>query len=1018
MNRLLPQLENPPAAWRPVPFWSWNDRLDPQVLAWQIDEMQKAGLGGYFMHARGGIQTEYLSEDWMNCIRTGIEEAEKRGMEAWIYDESGWPSGYADGKVTEANPLFSAHWITLEDRDTASPRAVVHTSPYYIDVLSPDAVALFLKFTHEAYLERFGDAFGGAMKGFFTDEPRIFWNNEGDLPWSPILPEEFRKAYGYELEPVLPLLFLDRPGSTAVRFDFWKLVSRLFVDSFIRQIGDWCEAHNCQLTGHVMMEESVFSQLTGTGGAMPCYEFMQAPGVDWLRRTVGNPVIPHQVGSAAAQTGRRQVLTESYALCGWHVSFEELKWIAEWQYVHGVNRMCQHLEGYSLRGLRKRDYPPSLFYQQPWWSEYRRFNDWIARLGMLLADGQAPDGVLLLHPMHSGWVRFDGTKNEAVVAIDDAFAAASEALADTCADWHYGDEVLLDHLGSVSDTPEGPRLVVGACRYHTVVLPAMVSMDRSTLALLARFQSLGGRVFAFGALPTLCDGRPDPALDAFTATLPRLDGDADALAAVLAPHQAFTVHSDAAPNTLRSFRRVQPDGEVVFLVHHGRERACSAELRFPDTVRVTRYRPEDNTLVPLEAVPTAEGLALSLSLAPMGSAVLWVERNMLPISPSNAPCAAATVSPTDAPCAATSVSPTAAPCGTSVPTRLVPGDTWTITTCDPNTLTLDACAWSVDDGPWQPELPVIHVMDRLLALRRPCEIALRFSFRSELSAAECGVLQLVVERIGDFAITVNGRPAPAPEAGWWKDLSFGRTDIGPLLVRGRNEIVLRRTFFQSEKVYHVLFDPDVYESERNKLTFDTELESIYLTGDFGVYSESPWMEEARGGLFTTGPFALRKRPTEVFSGDLTRQGFAFFAGNLRLTQTVMMPDGDAAAKPQLLCLGTPAAPMLDVSVNGDLPTPLLWAPWTVDLTGRLHPGENRLSVTVWGSNRNLFGPHHHRKGELFQVGPESFTGRWSWVEREAEGQVATAAEMADNYWRDGWSMVRFGLARKENGQGV
>ena len=1004
MNRLLPQLENPPAAWRPVPFWSWNDRLDPKVLAWQIDEMQKAGLGGYFMHARGGIETEYLSEDWMTCIRTGIDEAKARGMEAWIYDESGWPSGYADGKVTEANPYFSAHWITLEDRDTATPRAVVHTSPYYIDVLSPDAVALFLKFTHEAYLERFGDAFGDAVKGFFTDEPRIFWNNEGDLPWSPILPEEFRKAYGYALEPLLPLLFLDRPGSAAVRYDFWKLVSRLFVGSFIRQIGDWCEAHGCQLTGHVMMEESVFSQLTGTGGAMPCYEFMQAPGVDWLRRTVGNPVIPHQVGSAAAQTGRRQVLTESFALCGWHVSFEELKWITEWQYVHGVNRMCQHLEGYSLRGLRKRDYPPSLFYQQPWWQEYRRFNDWIARLGMLLADGEAPDGVLLLHPMHSGWVRFDGTKNEAVVAIDEAFAAASEALADTCADWHYGDEVLLDHLGRVTHAPEGPRLVVGACRYHTVVLPSMASMDRSTLALLTRFQSLGGRVLAFGETPSLCDGRPDPALDAFIALLPRLDGHADALAAALAPQQAFTVRTDAAPHTLRSFRRIQPDGEVVFLVHHGRESACQADLRFPGAAGISLYRPEDNTHVPMETTRMADGLHLSLTLAPMGSAVLWVERDAKTL-----PNAASTSDAGQE----TPFARADALSGAPSPNRLTPGDTWTITSCDPNTLTLDACEWSVDDGPWQPELPVIHVMDRLLALRRPCEIALRFSFHSELSAAECAALHLVVERIGDFDITVNGKPAPAPEADWWKDLSFGRTAIGPLLVRGRNEIVLRRTFHQSEKVYHVLFDEGVYESERNKLTFDTELESIYLTGDFGVFSESPWTEEARGGLYTKGPFVLRGKPAVVQTGDLTRQGFAFFAGNLRLTQTVTLPEETGANLPQVLGLGTPAAPMLDVSINDDAPTPLLWAPWTIDLTGRLKPGDNRLTVTVWGSNRNLFGPHHHRKGELFQVGPESFTGRWSWVEREAEGQVATEAEKADNYWRDGWSMVQFGLGRTE-----
>ena len=60
--------------------------------------------------------------------------------------------------------------------------------------------------------------------------------------------------------------------------------------------------------------------------------------------------------SAAAQTGRRQILSETFALCGWAVSFADLKWLAQWQFVHGVNFLCQHLEGYSLRGIRKREF--------------------------------------------------------------------------------------------------------------------------------------------------------------------------------------------------------------------------------------------------------------------------------------------------------------------------------------------------------------------------------------------------------------------------------------------------------------------------------------------------------------------------------------------------------------------------------------------------------------------------------------------------------------------------------------
>jgi hypothetical protein len=54
-REFLDQLKNPPKKYRPVPFWSWNDKLDKETLKWQIDEMDKAGLGVYFMHARGGV---------------------------------------------------------------------------------------------------------------------------------------------------------------------------------------------------------------------------------------------------------------------------------------------------------------------------------------------------------------------------------------------------------------------------------------------------------------------------------------------------------------------------------------------------------------------------------------------------------------------------------------------------------------------------------------------------------------------------------------------------------------------------------------------------------------------------------------------------------------------------------------------------------------------------------------------------------------------------------------------------
>ena len=81
-------------SYQPVPFWSWNGALQPDELKRQIHWMRERGMGGFFMHARSGLKTEYLSEEWMDCIGACAQEAEKLGMDAWIYDENGWPSGF------------------------------------------------------------------------------------------------------------------------------------------------------------------------------------------------------------------------------------------------------------------------------------------------------------------------------------------------------------------------------------------------------------------------------------------------------------------------------------------------------------------------------------------------------------------------------------------------------------------------------------------------------------------------------------------------------------------------------------------------------------------------------------------------------------------------------------------------------------------------------------------------------------------------------------------------------------
>ena len=99
-KQITKEFNSPSVAYRGKPFWSWNGELREEELVRQTGVMKKMGLGGYFMHSRAGLITEYLGDEWFDLINAVADAAEKDGMEAWLYDEDRWPSGSAGGKVT------------------------------------------------------------------------------------------------------------------------------------------------------------------------------------------------------------------------------------------------------------------------------------------------------------------------------------------------------------------------------------------------------------------------------------------------------------------------------------------------------------------------------------------------------------------------------------------------------------------------------------------------------------------------------------------------------------------------------------------------------------------------------------------------------------------------------------------------------------------------------------------------------------------------------------------------------
>ena len=50
------------------PFWAWNDKLCPDGLFSQLENMGSQNIGGAFVHARGGLCDEYLGPEFMDMF--------------------------------------------------------------------------------------------------------------------------------------------------------------------------------------------------------------------------------------------------------------------------------------------------------------------------------------------------------------------------------------------------------------------------------------------------------------------------------------------------------------------------------------------------------------------------------------------------------------------------------------------------------------------------------------------------------------------------------------------------------------------------------------------------------------------------------------------------------------------------------------------------------------------------------------------------------------------------------------
>ncbi len=814
--------------YKSIPFWSWNNFLDEAVLIKQIEDMHEAGIGGFIMHARTGLKDEYLGEKWFSCIDACLKKAKELGMEAWVYDENGWPSGFVGGKLLETEAYRarfleyavgefdkSAYACFIEDEGKGyvrveSPCAGVskyhnvylRVSPANTDILNPDVVAAFIQETHEKYYERFQESFGKELVGFFTDEPQFYrWAT----PYTPML-----EKYFDDIRDGLIWLFVQDERGYVFRQKYFRTMNDLYVDVFYKKLYDWCSAHGVKLTGHSVEETGLFTQMWGGAAVMPSYEYEHIPGIDCLGRMNMDETAPKQVASVAAQLGKRCILTETFGCSGNDVTPRELKSIAESQYFFGVNKMCQHLYPYSIAGQGKTDHPPVFGAHSNWIKEFKTFNDYFTKLGYVIGNTKEQASVAVLHPMSEVWLEYVHSSDvQSVMSTELAFIELLSTLRKHGISYQFVDERILERHGSV----EGACLCVGECVYDTLIIPQMRSLRRGTYEKL---QGYCGKLCVLGELQYL-DG------ENATISLQRNR----TLEEVLSENAGVFFCEDG-----RSFitRRKGEIGDFLFLKNN----SMHEESRVLLTSVAERYCALD-----LETL-TERPITNELILAPNESLVLIKSENAAP------------------------------KCFERVKEEVT--NRFKTTAITENYLVMDYAQISKDGVHFGASFPIVGHFEELLREDYKGEVYVRQAF----TLTEKLPLTLILEKASFKKATLNGQDLVFTQSDM--DVNFVEAAIGNLVQVGENELVYTIDFWQHEGVHFALFDPLATESLRNCLYYDTSIETSYLQGDFVVNGDGSLSK--RTGLPSVSE-RLFEHGYPFFCGTLTLEGNLLWDGKMR-----------------------------------------------------------------------------------------------------------------------------------------
>ena len=361
----------------PLAMWALTGTLKSADVRRQLDAFSKAGWG-VVLYPRWGLELEYLGGAWFERIRFIVQEAAMREMEVWLYDEFCWPSGHAKGLATKGREDLAARLLEVEP----DGQSRIVPVPESANLLMREATDRFLQVTHQRYAEAIGEYFGRCVRAVFTDEPSLAAQHRAraagatswQLPWSKAMERALGGDFRQRLADVSDV------SSWSGWHDYWAAYSQVFHESWVAPIAGWCEAHGIAMTGHLLGEGSLGTQVAYNGSLRRQLGAFGIPGIDEIRTRTDPLECEALTLAAIAEYPGRERMVEAYALGPPSMRLETMRKMVDLCATCGVDRYVMAICPHDLRGgVFKREYLGIHGPQQPWFRDYARvFADYVA----------------------------------------------------------------------------------------------------------------------------------------------------------------------------------------------------------------------------------------------------------------------------------------------------------------------------------------------------------------------------------------------------------------------------------------------------------------------------------------------------------------------------------------------------------------------------------------------------------------------------------------------------------------